>query len=64
MFTRAPVATSALPNSTSSLVCSFAVRAAASSDITLVSVSSSTSLASYQSTALTYASPSSVSPRR
>src|SRR4051794_33317279 len=64
MFTRAPVAISALPNPTCSRVCSFAVRSPASSDITLVSVSSSTSFSRYQSAPLTYASDSWLSPRR
>ena len=53
MFTRAPVAISALPNPTSSFVCSFAVRASRSSDMTLVPVSSSTSFSSYQSAPFT-----------
>jgi hypothetical protein len=53
MLTRAPVAITALPNPTSSFVCSLTVRAPMSSDMTLVPVSSSTSLASYQSAPLT-----------
>ncbi len=47
--TLAPVAISALPNSTSSLEDSLAVRASGSSFITLVRVSSSTSFSSHHS---------------
>ena len=53
MFTRAPVPMSAFPNRTCSRVWSFAVRSPASSDITLVSVSSSTWFSSYHSPPLT-----------
>ena len=59
MFTRAPVAIRACPSSTTSRVWSFAVPSGCvGADITLASVSSSTSFCSYQSGALTYASSS------
>ncbi len=53
MLTIAPVASSALPKPTSSPPCSFAVRAAGSSDIALTPVSSSTPFSSYQPGGLT-----------
>ena len=53
MLTIAPVAISALPKATSSPPCSFAVRAAGSSDITLRPLSSSTPFSSYQEAGLT-----------
>src|SRR5918995_5452476 len=64
MFTFAPVASSAFPNSTSSPPCNFAVRPAESSDITFVFVRSSTPFSSYHPGSFTYASFLSASPRR
>jgi len=64
MFTRAPVAIRARPNSTSSRVCSLALRAAESSVITLVPMSSSTPFSSYHPAPSTYASSRPLSPRR
>ena len=63
MFTRAPVAISAFENSTSSFVCSFAVRVPTSSDMTLAPVSSSTPFSSYHSAPFTKASSRLLSPR-
>jgi hypothetical protein len=65
MLTIAPVASSALPNATSSPPWIFAVRASRSIPITFLPVSSSTPFSSYQEAPpWTWASPRPASPRR
>ena len=62
--TLAPVASSAWPNATSSRLESLTVRAAASSFITLVRVSSSTSCSAHQPAGRSSVADRATSPRR